>query len=65
MKYFYVTKSRPFNADVYLKKGFVRASMNRDIDGCNYYDLLIYNKKLKDEEVRDLELEYLGEYGDI
>ena len=60
MRYLYTTKSRPFNADVYLKKGFVMASMNKDVDGCNYYDLLIYDRKLEKEEVKEYELEYIG-----
>lgn len=36
------------------------ASRNQDVDGCNYYDLLIYDRKLKDEEVKEYELEYIG-----
>ena len=64
MRYLYATKSRPFNVDVYLKKGFVMASTNRDVDDCNYYDLLIYDRRLKDEEVKGWEFEYIGEFKD-
>ena len=60
MRYLYATKSRPFNADVYLIKGFVMASTNRDVDDYNYYDLLIYDRKLEKEEVKEYELEYIG-----
>ena len=62
MKYLYTRKSRHFNGDAYLKKGFVKALPNYDADGCNYYELLIFDRKLMDEEVRDLEFEYIGEY---
>lgn len=62
MRYFYVRKSRNFDTDAYIKKAFVKALPNYDADGCNYYQLLIFDRKLNDEEVRDLELEYIGEY---
>lgn len=29
-----------------------------------YYDILVYTRKLTDEEVRDYELDYLGESDD-
>lgn len=60
MRYFYATKSRSLNVDALLRKDFVMASKNKDVDGCNYYDLLIYDGKLKDEEVKEYELEYIG-----
>lgn len=62
MRYLYVRKSRNFDTDAYIKKAFVKALANNDIDGCNYYELLIFDRKLMDEEVRDLEFEYIGEY---
>lgn len=62
MKYLYARKSRYFNADAYLKKGFVMASRNQDVDGSKYYDLLVYDKKLKDEEVKEWGFEYIGEF---
>ena len=36
------------------------ASANKDVDDCNYYDLLIYDRKLKEEEVKEYDLEYIG-----
>ena len=60
MRYIYARKSKHFNADAYLKKGFVMASRNQDVDGSKYYDLVVYDKKLKDEEVKKWELEYIG-----
>lgn len=60
MRYVYARKSRHFNADAYLKKGFVMASRNQDVDGSKYYDLVVYDKKLKDEEVKEWEFEYIG-----
>lgn len=62
MRYFYARKTRLFNADAYLKKGFVMASRNQDLDGSKYYDLVVYDKKLKDEEVKKWEFEYIGEF---
>ena len=62
MRYLYARKSRLFNADAYLKKGFVMASRNQDVDGSKYYDLLVYDKKLKDEEVKEWGFEYIGEF---
>ncbi|MBZ2386668.1 hypothetical protein K8P03_05065 [Anaerococcus murdochii] len=62
MRYVYARKSRHFNGDAYLKKGFVMASRNQDLDGSKYYDLLVYDKKLKDEEVKEWGFEYIGEF---
>lgn len=62
MRYLYVRKSSNFDTDAYTKKAFVKAIPNYDTDGCNYYQLLIFDRKLNDEEVRGLELEYIGEY---
>ena len=36
------------------------ASRNQDVDGSKYYDLVVYDKKLKDEEVKEWEFEYIG-----
>ena len=62
MRYFYATKSRSLNVDALLKKDFVMACRNEDVGGSKYYDLLIYDGKLKDEEVEEYELEYMGAF---
>lgn len=62
MRYYYATKSRSLNVDALLRKDFVMASRNQDVDGSKYYDLVVYDKKLKDEEVKEWEFEYIGEF---
>ncbi len=64
MRYLYAMRLRPFSLGTYPKKGFVRAEINVDVDSCNYHDLLIYDRRLKDEEVKEWEFEYLGEFED-
>ena len=60
MRYFYATKSRSLNVNALLIKDFVMAYKNKDVDGSSYYDVLIYDRKLKDKEVKEYELEYIG-----
>ncbi len=38
------------------------ASRNQDTDGSKYYDLFVYDRKLKDEEVKEWGFEYIGEF---
>lgn len=60
MKYLYAAKSQSFNVDILLKKDFVMASRNKDVNSCKYYHLFIFERRLKNEEVKKYELEYIG-----
>lgn len=60
MKYLYARKSKHFNGDILLKKDFVMACRNEDVGGSKYYDLFVYDKKLKDEQVKEWGFEYIG-----
>ena len=60
MRYLYAAKSQSFNVDILLKKDFVMASRNKDVNNCKYYHLFIFERRLKNEEVKKYELEYIG-----
>lgn len=62
MRYYYATKLKTFNVDILLKKDFVMASRNKDINSCKYYHLFIFERRLKNEEVKKYELEYIGAF---
>lgn len=64
MRYLYAMNSRPFSPDTYPKEGFLSVKINKDLDDCSYYDLLIYKRKLDFEESLRWELEYIGEFED-
>lgn len=59
MMYKYGMRLRPFSLGCQPKDGllFVR-------DDNRYWNILIYNRKLTDQEVSDYELDYLGEVSD-
>lgn len=54
----YGMRLRGFSLGCQPKEGFY--DRQDDVSG-RYYDILIYNRKLTDEEVRDYELDFLGE----
>lgn len=60
MRYLYAMRSRSINVDDFIKKGFEMMLTNKDLGDCDYYYLLIYDRKLKDEEFDKYQLEYLG-----
>lgn len=62
MRYVYASKLRNFDGYAYLTKAFVMASRNQDTDGSKYYDLFVYDRKLKDAEVKEWGFEYIGEF---
>ncbi len=54
----YGMRLRGFSIGCQPKEGFY--DRQDDISG-KYYDILVYSRKLTDEEVRDYELDFLGE----
>lgn len=54
----YGMRLRGFSIGCQPKEGFY--DRQDDVSG-RYYDILVYNRKLTYEEVRDYELDFLGE----
>lgn len=54
----YGMRLRGFSIGCQPKEGFY--GRQDDVSG-KYYDILIYSRKLTDKEVRDYELDFLGE----
>ena len=54
----YGMRLRGFSIGCQPKEGFY--DRQDDVSG-RYYDILVYNRKLTDKEVRDYELDFLGE----
>ena len=61
MKYLYGMRLRGFSPGCQPREGLV--GYKEDITG-KYYDLLVYDRELDDEELRSYELDYLGEIDD-
>ena len=61
--FIYGLRCRPFSIGTFPKEGFIRAGseMLTDLD-CKdrYYDVLVYNRKLTDEELYEYKLDYIG-----
>ncbi len=57
----YGMKYRGFSIGCQPMKGFVK---RLDDMGLKYHDILIYDRKLTDEELKEYELVYLGEGGE-
>lgn len=58
MYYKYGMRLRGFAPMCQPKEGFVE---RQDDTSGRYWDILIYNRKLSDNEIKDYELDYLGE----
>ena len=58
MHYAYGMRLRGFSIGCQPKEGFVERIDDRSN---TYHDILIYKRKLSEEELRDYELTYLGE----
>lgn len=57
MLYYYGMRLRGFSPGCQPKEGLVTAL---DCEPCErYYNILVYNRKLTDEETRDFELDFL------
>ena len=56
--YVYGMRLRGFSIGCQPMKGFVEA---RDDPERRYHDILVYDRKLTEEEVRDFEFDYLGQ----
>lgn len=57
----YGMRLRGFSIGCQPMKGFYE---REDDNTGRYYDILIYSRKLTEEELRDYELDYLGESDD-
>lgn len=58
MMYKYGMRLRGFSLGCQPMNGFQE---RRDDPSDRYYDVLVYNRELTDQELRDYELDYLGE----
>lgn len=62
--FIYGMRCRPFSIGTFPKEGFKRAGsheMLTDLDvEDRYHDVLVYNRKLTDEELYEYELDYIG-----
>jgi len=61
MKYVYGMRLRGFSPGCQPMKGLKRSE--QDYSG-KYWDLLVYDRELTEKELRDYELDYLGERDD-
>lgn len=59
--YKYGMRLRGFSIGCQPMQGFIR---RLDDKSGKYYDILVYDRKLSEEEIKNYELEYLGEYDD-
>lgn len=58
MKYAYGMRARGFSIGCQPMDGFYE---RHDSGSPKYYDILLYNRKLTESEMRDYQLDYLGE----
>lgn len=64
MLFMYGMRCRPFSIGTFPKEGFDRVVpedllSDPDLSG-RYHDVLVYNRKLSDEELYEYELDYIG-----
>lgn len=64
MLFMYGMRNRPFSIGTFPKEGFDRVVpedllSDPDLSG-RYHDVLVYNRKLSDEELYEYELDYIG-----
>lgn len=59
MYYIYGMRLRGFSPGCQPKEGFVA---RKDSDDKKYYDVLLYDRPLTDDEERNYELDFLGTY---
>lgn len=64
MLFMYGMRCRPFSIGTFPKEGFDRVVPEHllsdpDLSG-RYHDVLVYNRKLSDEELYEYELDYIG-----
>lgn len=57
-KYLYGMRLRPFGIGCQPKEGFVE---RRDDPTNSFWDIIVYNRQLTNNEVDDYDLKYLGE----
>lgn len=60
-RYLYGMRLRGFSPGCQPREGLI--GDKEDITG-KYYDLLMYDRELTDEELREYELDYVGRYDD-
>ena len=60
MRYIYGLRFRPFGIGT-APKGQNEVIAGKKIGRKRYYDFVVYDKKLSDEEVKKYELEFMGE----
>lgn len=64
MMFIYGMRCRPFSIGTFPKKGFKRAGSHEMLTNLDvkdrYYDVLVYNRKLSNEELYEYELDYIG-----
>ena len=59
MKYIYGMRLRGFSLGTQPSKGLIEALNGKNINGYDYYNLLVYDRKLSEEELKNYELDFL------
>lgn len=64
MLFIYGMRNRPFSIGTFPKEGFERVEhLTESSDKIfreRYHDILVYNRKLTEEELDDFEFDYIG-----
>jgi hypothetical protein len=62
MNYYYGMRLRGFSIGTFPKDGFVDVMRNNVYKGREYHDVLKYDRKLTEEELREWEFDFLENY---
>lgn len=62
MKHLYAMKLEPYSVGIIPINGLIKAFIDDKIADSKTYSLLLYNRKLPEESIKEYELEYLGKY---
>ena len=62
MRYLYAMTIESFYSGNYPDEGFVGVKFNSDWKDCSFSDLLIYDRKLEEDEVGGYGLRYIGAF---
>lgn len=62
MKHLYAMRLKPFSVGIIPKEGLIKAFIDDKIADSKNYSLLLYNRKLPEESIKECDLDYIGEY---
>lgn len=64
-KHLYAMKLKSFSVGIIPREGLIRAFIDDKIADSKIYSLVVYNRELSEEAIKEYELEYLGAYDEI